>query len=1044
MAEDIQRSRGRGQGYKFDRGGTNTEFGPFIGRVKNNVDSARLGRLQVYIEQYGGSDPEDESLWRTVSYVPPFYGTVSQSGTDDGTGTYIGNPQSYGMWFTPPDINTQVICFFVEGDPDQGYYIGCVPEPGISHMIPAVGASKKFDLQNSEQKNYFSKATQLPVTEINNENEEISEAPRYYDQAKPVHSVVAGIMLQQGLINDTQRGPITSNSQRESPSRVYGISTPGRPVYQGGASEKDIKQKIKEGAKSEDFKVTGRRGGHSIVMDDGDLEGNDNLVRIRTSKGHQITMSDDGEFFFIIHANGQTWVELGSEGTIDMFSTNSVNVRSQGQINLHADKSINMFAAESINIKSKNVRITSSEKIDLAATTKLTMGSKGDLGIVSDGAITLKSTSVGGWDGGQALSFRAGKIDLNGGTGPGAVASPAEIADVELSDTKFVEGTGWEVQEKTLTTIVSRAPTHEPFPYHNKGVDVKVSLSEGSASSSTSAASTTGTTPTTATNAVANSTATGTTGTAGTTGTVGATNATPTTGNAPVPAARGLGEFQREFGTQTAQAPGQATYLAGNNISVANPPPNPTVDYNDPQFQSQSQLDAEIAAEARLSAKRDAFLASNPTIATNSIANSSPSEVPAAPPSAAAVEKLNNFPVTLPVSAAQILKQSPATSAIGALKIPQVTSLMSSAAAAVGQPFNAISSSLGIGKFGLDPRQLESQGYLKPGTLSRFGLGVPGVNLGNVTQILASPTIWTGKNNIPNLNTLLTNPNIQNLIQQDLMTSGLQALQKKGILGKGETAQQLGAMLQTAVRFGPEAAAQWAIGQASGKVIGKINQLAKNAQQAIDKATGGLLGGRFTGGIFSVVNLQVALAGVVNTVNRAPVDSALKGVIGDPKVPTPDYANPISIDIRAEQQEVRTEAFNQAIAEGKSEREAARIGAAVGNEYGTRRLAELGSNAGLTSPTATPTTGNAPVPAARGLGEFQREFGTQTAQAPGQATYLAGNNISVANPPSNPPVNYNDPQFQSTAQLDAEIAAEARLSAKRDAFLASNPNVRSG
>jgi hypothetical protein len=312
MAEDIQRSRGRGQGYKFDRGGTNTEFGPFIGEVKNNVDSTRLGRLQVYIEEYGGSNPDDESLWRTVSYVPPFMAQYSQSGTDDGTGTYIGNMQSYGMWFTPPDIGTQVICFFVGGDPDQGYYIGCVPNPGISHMIPAIGASKKFDLQNSEQKSYFSKATQLPVTEINNDNEKISEAPRYYDEQKPVHSVVAGIMLQQGLINDTQRGPITSNSQRESPSRVYGISTPGRPVYQGGASEKDIKQKIQDGAKSSDFKVTGRRGGHSIVMDDGDLEGKDNLVRIRTSKGHQITMSDNGEFFYIIHANGQTWVELGS------------------------------------------------------------------------------------------------------------------------------------------------------------------------------------------------------------------------------------------------------------------------------------------------------------------------------------------------------------------------------------------------------------------------------------------------------------------------------------------------------------------------------------------------------------------------------------------------------------------------------------------------------------------------------------------------------------------------------------------------------------
>jgi len=30
-----------------------------------------------------------------------------------------------------------------------------------------------------------------------------------------------------------------------------------------------------------------------------------------------------------------------------------------------------------------------------------------------------------------------------------------------------------------LETIVPRAPTHEPYPYHNLGVDVKVKLEQG-------------------------------------------------------------------------------------------------------------------------------------------------------------------------------------------------------------------------------------------------------------------------------------------------------------------------------------------------------------------------------------------------------------------------------------------------------------------------------------------------------------------------------------------------------------------------------------
>jgi hypothetical protein len=58
MAENIQRSRGRASGYKFDRGGQPTEMGPYIGIVVNNVDNTRSGRLQVYIAEFGATDKE--------------------------------------------------------------------------------------------------------------------------------------------------------------------------------------------------------------------------------------------------------------------------------------------------------------------------------------------------------------------------------------------------------------------------------------------------------------------------------------------------------------------------------------------------------------------------------------------------------------------------------------------------------------------------------------------------------------------------------------------------------------------------------------------------------------------------------------------------------------------------------------------------------------------------------------------------------------------------------------------------------------------------
>ena len=475
MAENTQRGRGRSQNYKFDRGGVAAEMGPFLGIVKNNIDTTRSGRLQVYIEAFSGSASEDDSsLWRTVSYMPPFYGLTPHAGTSVGAGTYLGNQQSYGMWFTPPDIGVQVICFFINGDPSQGFYIGCLPEIGVNHMVPAIGASKKFKTDNSAQATYFSKATQLPVTEINTLNLKTTENPRFFDETKPVHTVVASVMFQQGLITDTVRGPITSNSQRETPSQVFGISTPGRPVYQGGLGDATINQDLTT-AKPQDLKIIGRRGGHSFVMDDGNIEGADNLVRIRTSKGHQITMSDDGDCFYIIHANGQTWLEFGSEGTVDVFATNSVNVRSQSTINLHADENINMYAGESINIKSKNVKVQGSEDLTLIGNNNISMYSNLAIGVRSDGTLTLKSESGGGWDAGSGFTVKAGRIDLNGGSPPG-VPKPNPIDDVKLPDVKFVAGAGWEEEPNALTTIVTRAPTHEPYPYHNRGVDSNVGL----------------------------------------------------------------------------------------------------------------------------------------------------------------------------------------------------------------------------------------------------------------------------------------------------------------------------------------------------------------------------------------------------------------------------------------------------------------------------------------------------------------------------------------------------------------------------------------
>ena len=483
MAQNLQRNKGRPTGYKYDRGGVAAEMGPFIGFVVNNVDNTRSGRLQVAIEEFCSIDDDgtirldDPTLWRTVSYCPPFYGVtpfngdIDFTGDTNGIGTFPGNSSSYGMWFTPPDLGVRVLCFFVAGDPNAGYYTGCVPEPGINHMIPAIGAESNYSLGNEAQATAFADTLLLPVTEINDANDAISNNPRFFDEPKPVQSIVAAILFQQGLNQDPIRGPIRSSSQRESPSTVYGISTPGKAIYAGGLDPKTIRGKLERGeVNPTDVDVIGRQGGHTFVMDDGDLDGADTLVRIRTAKGHQITMSDDGDCFFITHANGQTWMEFGKQGTVDVFSTNSVNVRTQGTINLHADEDINMYAGGKINIKSKDdLRLESDTAMTVYAGTKLVLYSKTEIGLNSDGKLGIKSKQ-GGWNASGSLNFKSSTINLNGAEPPSA-PSAAALKGFQLPDTSLT-AQGWTSQDGVLSTIVTRAPTHAPYEYANQGVNV--------------------------------------------------------------------------------------------------------------------------------------------------------------------------------------------------------------------------------------------------------------------------------------------------------------------------------------------------------------------------------------------------------------------------------------------------------------------------------------------------------------------------------------------------------------------------------------------
>lgn len=475
MAEDIIKTRGTTAQYKNSAGGAALISEPVIGVVKTTIDQNRNGTIGVYVAKWGNSDPNDSKGWLYVKYLSPFYGYTEGSNGKTGWGDYTQNPHSYGFWATPPDVGTEVLCVFVNGDPSSGYYIGCIPKAGYTHMIPAIASAPSI-VPNKTEATSYGGAKRLPTTEITTGNAAVSMSPTFFSEARPIHSYQASLLNRQGLLTDNIRGTIGSTVQRESPSAVFGISTPGRPVYAGALSDSSASDTNSK-TPPDKLKVLGRRGGHSIVMDDGDVGGADQLIRIRTAQGHQITMSDDGQALFIAHSNGQSYIELGKEGTVDIYSTNSFNVRTQGDINLHADRDINMHAGRNINSYAGQ-SIATESTLDYT----LKMGGKGTVqtgGVYTHkvgGAWSLNSAGQTSIVAAAEAYFNGSKVNFNtGSAGTKATDVPVQTQNVH-SDTKGSEKVGFINSPGQLTSITSRAPAHAPWDGFGKGVDVKVQL----------------------------------------------------------------------------------------------------------------------------------------------------------------------------------------------------------------------------------------------------------------------------------------------------------------------------------------------------------------------------------------------------------------------------------------------------------------------------------------------------------------------------------------------------------------------------------------
>jgi len=238
-----------------------------------------------------------------------------------------------------------------------------------------------------------------------------------------------------------------------------------------------------------------------------------------------------------------------------------------------------------------------------------------------------------------------------------------------------------------------------------------------------------------------------------------------------------------------------------------------------------------------------------------------------------------------PINVADFAKTIPAVNGIGPMDSAQVTGVLAQAKNLVGQSASTITNAKGIGEFGLDIQQLETAGYVKPGTSNLLAQGA-----NSLAAVAKSPSIWTGKGGIQGLEGLLASPSTQGLIRQDLMTKGVAGLGAVGIPVKNLSAQGLAGMSLNAAKSLPNAEAFAKglpiPGDATGAVKAAYDTAVRDAAFAVNMVSTKIPN------TFKDIEIPVP---ATNTVSRATVDAASTRIAGNDKIPPVNYGPPAPV-----------------------------------------------------------------------------------------------------------------------------------------------------
>lgn len=245
---------------------------------------------------------------------------------------------------------------------------------------------------------------------------------------------------------------------------------------------------------------------------------------------------------------------------------------------------------------------------------------------------------------------------------------------------------------------------------------------------------------------------------------------------------------------------------------------------------------------------------------------------------ASAVKGALAIPSTNGINLADYAKQATALVPVGGLNVAEATGVLAQTKQLVGQASNRLTDAKGVGSYGLDVKQLETAGFLKPGTSALVSAGT---NL--ASSVLKSPAVFTGKDGVKDIGGILSNTGIQDKTQQLLMAQGAAGLKAVGIPTDALGASGAAGLLMSAAKSLPNTEAF-----VKGLPLPAL---------VTDSIKTNIVEGAFATKLTDIkvpeaFKEEIVPAVAADTTNRATLDAASKRIIGNAKIPTPDYGPP--------------------------------------------------------------------------------------------------------------------------------------------------------